>query len=189
MQRRRNQFPFPLIEVVAPSAPRSQEVLNRLENERCAEFEVEAFRTRTAAARRLMEHHVISKARAQGRKEGYEEGLAAGRSMRVAGSDPRAVNRRLQSKSIAADSEDEEEGGSFVAPSPAQWVSPPHPHMHLPQLAMTHELKQLYTDDAYSSSRVAPASDHTSTALYAPTLPVPTLITPVTLPLPFNPAP
>jgi len=176
MQRPQTEYPFP----ITPTVPQPREVLDQLDD-------VDATRARsTLAVGQLTQHHVVSKARAQGRREGYEEGVAAGRLTRVVEEDrtsPRAVDKNLPPIPVVADGYEEGEGVPVKTP-----MSPPkNTYEPLPQVAMTFEHRQHYTDDAYPSTRSAP--DHSSTAPYAPTLPVPTIATPVKLPLPFDPAP
>lgn len=93
---------------------RAQEILNQVEHER-AEAEAEAARARSTA-RRLREDNLVSKAREQGRKEGFQEGLSAGRSMEGVG-DGRispSRTRRLPSRPVMDDEDEEQEDDVYI---------------------------------------------------------------------------
>ena len=89
---------------------RAQEILNQVEQER-ADAEAEAARARSTA-RRFREDTLVAKAREQGRKEGYQEGLSVGRSMIIGDgriSPARRGERRLPMRPTVDDEEDEVE--------------------------------------------------------------------------------
>ncbi|THH32827.1 hypothetical protein EUX98_g1318 [Antrodiella citrinella] len=102
---------------------RAQDILNQVENER-AEAAAEAARARSTA-RRLREDNVITKAREQGRREGYQEGLSVGRSMMTAEGrvSPRAMNRRLPPRPTIDDEDEDVDDSPVRARSPARRTS------------------------------------------------------------------
>lgn len=87
---------------------RAQEIVNQVEQER-ADAEAEAARARSTA-RKLKEENLITRAREQGRKEGYLEGLSAGRTMLLAegrGTPTRGSGRRLPMRATVDEDEDD----------------------------------------------------------------------------------
>ena len=94
---------------------RAQEIVDRLEQDKL-DAEAEAARARTLA-RKLREEKVIAKAREEGRRQGFQEGLNRGREMtyyeaRAAGIGPRSEPRRhYRRQEVVDDMSDEEEEG------------------------------------------------------------------------------
>ncbi|KAH9931584.1 uncharacterized protein B0H18DRAFT_1116363 [Fomitopsis serialis] len=92
---------------------RAQEIVDRLEQDKL-DAEAEAARARTVA-RRLREEKVISRAREEGHRQGFQEGLSKGREMtyyeaRAAGIASRNEPRRyIQRPAVVDDMSDEEE--------------------------------------------------------------------------------
>ncbi|TCD66288.1 hypothetical protein EIP91_001579 [Steccherinum ochraceum] len=168
---------------------RAQEILNQVDRER-ADAEAEAARARSTA-RRLREDNLIAKAKEQGRREGFQEGLSAGRHMVEGEGRPSSLarNRRLPPRHTVEDEEDEEEEELRARSPPPHrassatmfQISPPSSTFApRPQLAMNFEVRQRSATPARASSRAA------DTAPHAPTLPVPTIVTPVAAPSPFH---
>ncbi|KZT64961.1 hypothetical protein DAEQUDRAFT_769207 [Daedalea quercina L-15889] len=92
---------------------RAQEIVDRLEQDKL-DAEAEAARARTLA-RKLKEEKVIARAREEGRRQGFQEGLSRGREMsyyeaRAAGIPSRNEPRRYaQRPAVVDDMSDEEE--------------------------------------------------------------------------------
>lgn len=95
---------------------RAQEIVDRLEQDKL-DAEAEAARARTLA-RKLREEKVITKAREEGHRQGFQEGLNRGREMsyyeaRAAGvgsrSEPRVYFRRTEVVDDMSEEEGEEE--------------------------------------------------------------------------------
>ena len=92
---------------------RAQEIVDRLEQDKL-DAEAEAARARTLA-RKLREEKVIAKAREEGRRQGFQEGLDRGREMtyyevRATGTSSRGESRRyFRRPEVVDDLSDEEE--------------------------------------------------------------------------------
>ncbi|KAH8080723.1 hypothetical protein BXZ70DRAFT_910937 [Cristinia sonorae] len=171
---------------------RAQEILNQVEQER-ADAEAEAARARSTA-RRLREDTLITKAREQGRKEGYQEGLSVGRMVVMDGrsSPARGMGRRTPMRPTVSDVDEDDavfdidsirpRSAPRRQPSSVFRISPPQStHAPRPRLPPNFDPpRQRPLTPARPSSRSG------ATAQHAATLPVPTLITPMNLPSPSH---
>ncbi|KAG6327560.1 hypothetical protein ID866_11529, partial [Astraeus odoratus] len=151
---------------------RAQDIINQVSSQR-NEAEADAARARTKA-RKLQEEKLIIFAREEGRRQGYQEGLTKGRRLgyyeaRVLKEPEESLPSRSRGQTllheVPSDEENEHDPG---------WTE------ERPELPRVAELRSRPAANRSQQTRPgsAPPVRTYDTARHAPTLPVPTLVTP-----------
>ncbi|KAI0704227.1 hypothetical protein C8T65DRAFT_654292 [Cerioporus squamosus] len=178
---------------------RAQELVNELEQAKL-EAESEAARARSTA-RRYREHQLIARAREEGRLEGLQEGMSRGRTMgyeeATGADDPR--ERRYVPPTVEDVPEEEEEEEPPApqyrsqTPGPAEIrVRTPAPEFRSRTPGSSVMSSGRVTPPArrppsrFSTSRASQRPHVSDAAHFAPTLPVPTVVTPINAPSPSH---
>ncbi|KAI0649734.1 hypothetical protein C8Q79DRAFT_1006081 [Trametes meyenii] len=184
---------------------RAQEIINELEQERNIAQE-QAARARSTA-RRYREEQLMARAREEGRQEGFQEGYSRGKNMGyqeavVDTEDTEPVNdRRFQKRPVLVEEVEDEEGeiapsryraGTpapiFLSRAPASdiRINTPGPEKRT-RTPGPSSVTWRPPSRATQSKGAQQEEQHISDAAhFAPTLPVPTLTTPVNVPSPSH---
>ncbi|KAH7919799.1 hypothetical protein BV22DRAFT_1050814 [Leucogyrophana mollusca] len=158
---------------------RAQDIINLVSAQK-NEAEAEAARARTKA-RKLQEEKMMMLAREEGRRQGYREGLSIGRRLGYdegtrAIQSSGEVRRRSRQQTLTHTEDDDEDGEE--AREELHDINSRSPPTRTRTRTSSHSM--------HARSESAPPVRTYDTAQHAPTLPVPTIVTPIPVPSPSH---